>query len=194
MSQTYGSQIFGPWYDIIGWFFGSGIFYYLAFSAESMPLSLKTKLPAFLMNTKLCIGIATFLAALGVYTATTTLHPATAAPTAPPGWLQIHSNGKGDFLFVDPGSISRKDDIVEYWSKITFKNPRVVGQNLRASMFMDRYAANCKSKTIEHLQSLGIADTGQPINFQLTPKDKSIPVPSDIGHPDAILFRYVCGQ
>ena len=193
MSQTYGSEIFGPWYDVIGWILAAGVFYYFAFAAESMPLSAKVKLPAFLMNKKLCIGIGTLMAAFGIYKAIDTQSPVAKAPATPPGWLQIHSNEKGDSLFIDPGSMSRKGELVEYWSKIDFKTPRVVGQNLKASMLMDRYTANCKLKTVSHQQALGVADTGQPINFQLTPTDKeAVPVPSDVGHPDAILFRHVC--
>jgi hypothetical protein len=54
MGQTIGNQIFGPWYDIIGWIAGSAIFFYFAVTVESMPLKQKERLPAFLLSSKSC--------------------------------------------------------------------------------------------------------------------------------------------
>lgn len=66
MGQTIGSQIFGPWYDVIGWVAASAIFFYLAVAAEGMPPNQKERLPAFLLNKKLCVGVGLFMALLGV--------------------------------------------------------------------------------------------------------------------------------
>ena len=66
MGQTIGSQVFGQWYDIIGWFAGSAMFFYFAVAAEGMPPKQKEQLPAFLLDKKLCVVIGLFLALLGV--------------------------------------------------------------------------------------------------------------------------------
>jgi len=195
MAQTYGSQIIGPWYDVLVWVLGSVFFYYFAFTAKSLPLSAKSKRPAFFMNAKLCISVGTIMAALGIYKAIEVSSAASKAPTSQPGWLKIHSNEKGDSIFIDSNRISRNGALVDYWSKLTFKAPRAVGQNLKASTLIDEYVADCSSMTLVHMQSTGLSDSGETINFQLTTTDKNAaPIPSDAGHPDAILFRYVCAS
>jgi hypothetical protein len=200
MSQTFGSQIFGPWYDAFGWLIPAGILFYLAFTADGMPSAVRQRLPTFLLNKKVCMGMGTFMVMFGVCKAIAILNlqpvSVPADPAVQTGWLEIHSNGKGDAIFIYPSSVSRKADLIEYWNKVTFKEPRTVGSNLRASVLMDKHSANCREQTIAHLRSLGIGDTGQPFNFQFeSPEEQAfLPVPSGVGHPDAILFRYVCSH
>lgn len=57
MGQTLGSQAFGSWYDILYWALFSGIFFYVAATSSSWPLATRNKIPAFLLNRKLCIGL-----------------------------------------------------------------------------------------------------------------------------------------
>jgi len=64
--QTFGSQVFGPWYDVIGWFMISALFFYFAFGAERLPLHQKERLPSFLKNRKVCIIIGLLMALMGV--------------------------------------------------------------------------------------------------------------------------------
>lgn len=66
MAQTFGSQVFGPWYDIVGWVFGSAMFFYFAFSADRLPIQQKEKLPAFLLNKSLCVVVGMLMALMGV--------------------------------------------------------------------------------------------------------------------------------
>jgi len=66
MGQSVGGQIFGPWYDIIGWIIAAGVFFYFAISAESMPSQIKEKFPAFLLNKRLCASLGLLMAFLGI--------------------------------------------------------------------------------------------------------------------------------
>lgn len=66
MAQTFGSQVFGPWYDVIGWVAGSVLFFYCAVAAEGMPPHQKEKLPSFLLNKKVCVTIGILMALLGI--------------------------------------------------------------------------------------------------------------------------------
>ena len=198
MSQTLGAQIFGPWYDIIGSAISAGVFYYWAYAVEYLPLSTKARLPAFMLSKKLCIGVGTLLLVVCVHQAITMRSSAAGVapnPAMPTEWLKIFDNTQGNSIFISPSTPSRKDDVVEYWSKITFKNPSIVGQNLYVSTLIGKYVANCKLKTFTLLQAYGVSDKGQPINFTMAQKDmEASPVPADSNHPDAIRFRYVCSR
>ncbi|MDR1528833.1 MAG: hypothetical protein LBS40_00170 [Burkholderiales bacterium] len=66
MGQTIGSQIFGSWYDVIGWVAGAALFFYLAVTVENMPPHQKERFPPFLLNKNICVVIALFMALLGV--------------------------------------------------------------------------------------------------------------------------------
>lgn len=52
MGQTFGSQVFGSWYDVIGWGIGSAIFVLLALRVDSLTPKTKETLPAFLQDKK----------------------------------------------------------------------------------------------------------------------------------------------
>ncbi|GGP28015.1 hypothetical protein [Silvimonas amylolytica] len=65
MGQTLGSQAFGVWYDIIGWFIGAAFFFYYAVAVKNMPPARKEKLPNFLHKPGVCVALGLFLAALG---------------------------------------------------------------------------------------------------------------------------------
>ena len=54
MTATAGSQVFGPWYDVIGAVVISGMFFYLAFAQASFPLSTRQRWPAF-VSKRFCI-------------------------------------------------------------------------------------------------------------------------------------------
>ncbi len=69
MGQTVGSQIFGPWYDIMFWAAGAATFFYFAVGVENMPPRQKALVPALLLNKKFCIGVGVFFALMGVGTA-----------------------------------------------------------------------------------------------------------------------------
>jgi hypothetical protein len=197
MAQTFGSQIFGPWYDVIGWIIGSGLFFYFAVAVESMPLTRKNRFPPFLLSKKFCIILGCFLAAMGIYNAINIKNYSSRDTSLPPvekNWLRIDSS-MGDSLFIAPDSISKKGDLVEYWSKITFKVPRqIFGNRLQASELIDQFSADCKNRKISHLSSFVVSDKEQIINFPITDEDRAfLPVPSVRVQPNAILFRYVCG-
>lgn len=66
MGQTLGGQLLGNWYDIIGWAVTSSVFFYIAFGASHFSVQQKEKLPAFLLNKKLCISIALIMALLSI--------------------------------------------------------------------------------------------------------------------------------
>jgi hypothetical protein len=66
MNQTIGSQIFGPWYDVLGWFVVAAVFIYFVLSAEGMPREKREKLPKFLLNKSTCVLIALIMVILGV--------------------------------------------------------------------------------------------------------------------------------
>jgi len=65
------------------------------------------------------------VAAIGLYLWATapgrSILPGTQAESVPQDkWAQISSNGKGDSLHINLGSIKRSGNLVEYWSKIQF--------------------------------------------------------------------------
>jgi hypothetical protein len=66
MGQTFGSQVFGPWYDIIGWVAGAAVFFYLYFAADTMPMNKKANMPAFLTNKKVCLGLGLLMSIFAI--------------------------------------------------------------------------------------------------------------------------------
>lgn len=67
MAQTFGSQIFGPWYDAIGMAIISCMFFYFSIHAGSLPLALKDNIPVFLLNKKFCITFGIVMAMMSVF-------------------------------------------------------------------------------------------------------------------------------
>lgn len=66
MNQTIGGQIFGPWYDVLGFFVIALVFIYFATAAEGMPQEKKDKLPKFLLNKSTCVLLALIMVILGL--------------------------------------------------------------------------------------------------------------------------------
>ena len=66
MHPTIGSQVFGPWYDIAGWFIASAVSIYFAFLIETLPQNKKEKIPTFLLKKRNLFMMAFFMAILGV--------------------------------------------------------------------------------------------------------------------------------
>jgi hypothetical protein len=189
MNQTLGSQIFGHWYDTVGYVITSGIFFYFAFALETIPLRTKELLPAFIKNKKICIAIGMIIATFGIYKEATVIPPQW-------GWREIHSNENGDSLFVHPSSVFRDDYLIQYWSKITFKKPRIVGINPSYSTMKDEYVVNCKEMSLDHLQSFVVLENGQTVSLPISSNSEQTfsPIPNYPDHPDAILFRYFCSK
>ena len=57
MHETFGSQIFGVWYDVLFYVGLSWSFFYLACTVDRMTPSQKEKVPPFLLNKKVCFSI-----------------------------------------------------------------------------------------------------------------------------------------
>lgn len=57
MHETFGSQIFGVWYDVLFYVGLSWSFFYLACTVDRMTPSQKEKVPPFLLNKKICFSI-----------------------------------------------------------------------------------------------------------------------------------------
>lgn len=66
MAHTYGSQAFGPMYDVFGWVAAVGIFVYFGLGAQGMTIEQRAKVPRWLLNKTICFGMATLSAALAV--------------------------------------------------------------------------------------------------------------------------------
>jgi hypothetical protein len=66
MGQTFGSQIFGPWYDIGGLLICSAIFFYFALGAKGMAPLQKERLPAPLKNKKFCFIMSFLMMLMGI--------------------------------------------------------------------------------------------------------------------------------
>ncbi len=66
MIQTYGSQVFGPIYDVVGWVIGTGIFIYFGLGAQGMPIERRRNLPLWLFNKKICFSLAAISAIFAV--------------------------------------------------------------------------------------------------------------------------------
>jgi hypothetical protein len=66
MEQTIGSQVFGVWYNILGWAIASSIFFYLAVSADNLPPKIKERFPAIFLNKKFCTSMGIFFAVLAI--------------------------------------------------------------------------------------------------------------------------------
>ncbi|MBA9846587.1 hypothetical protein [Ralstonia pickettii] len=58
MTQTIGSQIFGPLYDVVGWVFATGLFVYFGLGAQGLPLEHRKNLPGWMLNKKICFPLA----------------------------------------------------------------------------------------------------------------------------------------
>lgn len=67
MQETVGGQLFGNWYNVLGWAAGAAVFAYFAIADKNMPQQFRSALPAFLQdrltNVVLAVGFA--LAAVG---------------------------------------------------------------------------------------------------------------------------------
>ncbi|KWB61670.1 hypothetical protein [Burkholderia ubonensis] len=70
MTQTYGSQIFGSMYDVVGWVVAIGIFVYFGLGAQGMTIEQRARVPRWLFNKKICFGLAALSAvfAIGTFT------------------------------------------------------------------------------------------------------------------------------
>jgi hypothetical protein len=199
MSETFGSQVFGGWYDTLSWFLFSAIWLYLAFATSGFPPHVRQRLPSFILSKPTCLLIATLLAMLALYSASSH-QPLASDPVARPfpsrifNWREIEANGHGDSISVDIASASQDGELVEYWSKIFFKVPRKVGASKYASTFIDKYVVNCKRKTLSHVISMTQSAEGAVINhFELSKKDQTfLPVATDAQDPDSMLVPYVC--
>ncbi|AIO35965.1 putative membrane protein [Burkholderia cenocepacia] len=66
MAQTYGSQIFGPLYDVVGWVAAVGIFFYFSLSAQGLSIAQRERVPRWLLNKKICFSLALFSAVMAV--------------------------------------------------------------------------------------------------------------------------------
>ncbi|AVH44343.1 sel1 repeat family protein [Agrobacterium tumefaciens] len=64
--QTYGSRIFGPIYDIIGWIIVSGLFLYVALRPQALPQTVQKYLPAWLFKRSVLLLLAVLTSFLAV--------------------------------------------------------------------------------------------------------------------------------
>lgn len=58
MAQTYGSQIFGPMYDVVGWVVAVGVFIYFGLGAQGMSIERRARVPRWMLNKKICFALA----------------------------------------------------------------------------------------------------------------------------------------
>lgn len=67
MQETVGGQLFGNWYNVMGWAAGAVAFAYFAIADKNMPPQLKAALPAFLQDrvTNGVLAVVFALAATG---------------------------------------------------------------------------------------------------------------------------------
>lgn len=66
MGETYGSQIFGPMYDVVGWVIAVGVFAYFGLGAQGMTIEQRERVPRWLFNKKICFALAALSAALAI--------------------------------------------------------------------------------------------------------------------------------
>ncbi|RNM03242.1 hypothetical protein [Ralstonia pseudosolanacearum] len=66
MSQTYGSQFFGPMYDVVGWLAAVGVFIYFGLGAQGMTAVQRARVPRWLFNKPICFAMAALSAAYAV--------------------------------------------------------------------------------------------------------------------------------
>lgn len=69
MPQTFGSQYFGPLYDVIGWLLLAGMFFGYAIMADHLSPKTRELLSPFLFSKSTCvlIGVAMLALAGGKY-------------------------------------------------------------------------------------------------------------------------------
>ena len=67
MQETVGGQLFGNWYNVLGWAAGAALFAYFAFAGKNLPQQLRSALPAFLQDrvTNVVLAVMFSLAAAG---------------------------------------------------------------------------------------------------------------------------------
>ena len=66
MAQTYGSQVFGPMYDVIGWVLAVGFFVYFGLGARGLTVEQREKRSNWLLNKTVCFIFAALSAVFAV--------------------------------------------------------------------------------------------------------------------------------
>lgn len=200
MTATIGSQLFGPWYDILGAVLMSGIFFYLAFAAPTFPLHLQKRVPAFLSK-RVCvtfgIGAATmaFMQAANIPAPTQEIPavPMTAFGTAPE-WKVIYTGNEGETLSIDLKTAVRNGNTIEYSEQLAFKTPKPFPMPAgRVASVKARLLVNCTVHTRILKELVIVRFDGSTVFQNKTAVPPTLPLSTDPSRPDYISSKYMCG-
>jgi hypothetical protein len=200
MTATAGSQLFGPWYDVIGAVLISGIFFYLAFAQPTLALSTKQRRPAFLSK-QVCIALGLCGAAMAIFKVADMPAPGqelpavtVAALSAAPEWQVIHTGDEGETLSIDLNSIARNGDTVGYSEQLAYKTPKPypmpVGTVASAKA---RLLVNCTDRTRILQEFVMVRSDGSTVLQDTTAGPPVLPVSSDPSRPEYISSNSMCG-
>jgi len=199
MTGTLGSQLFGPWYDVLGGLLMAGVFFYLAFAQETFTLAVKQRIPAFLSK-RVCIVFGLCGVGLALFHLANMPAPRQALPDATvaafgtaPDWQVILTGEEGETLSIDRKTIVRNGNTVGYSEQLVYKTPKPNPVTGTMASIKSRLLVNCADRT-RVLQELVLVRADGSAVFQ----DKSsaplvMPLSTDPSRPEYISSNYLCG-
>lgn len=204
MEQTIGSQFLGSWYDVIGYIVASAIFFSMAARPDNESVRIRKCLPPLFSDKRFCSILGIVTAVIAIYNFTTndiktgvgdisanSLKDERLRP-----WQQIDSNRQGALLYIDPQSIKKTDEGVEYWAKVEYIPPRVVSASDSVLVSFDKFVVNCARGTYSH--RIGgvttITTDGKFVSPTFAHVDEQvfIKIPDSLTDPNARTYRYLC--
>jgi hypothetical protein len=199
MTATVGSQLFGPWYDILGYVLTSGMFFYLAFATPTLALSVKNRIPAFLSK-RFCLvlgfgaaGMAVFHAA-NMHSSEDGLPEASmAALSAGPAWKAIYTGTEGETLSINPQTIVRNGSTVSYSEQVVFRTPKPFPMPLGMVVSMTaRLLINCMDRTQVRQELVIVRSDGSTIFQDNSEAPPVVPLSTGPTQMDNFSPRYMC--
>ena len=199
MTATAGSQVFGPWYDVIGAVVMSGMFFYLAYAQTTLALSAKQRMPAFLSK-RVCIVLGLCGAAMAVFKAADMpaarqdLPAATvAAFGTAPEWQLIFTAHDGATLSIDGKTIARRGDTVGYTQQLVYKTPQAHPIGGTVVSAKTRRLVDCAARTRVMQEFVMVRGDGSTVFQDKTAVPLVLPLSTDPSRPDYISSNYLCG-
>lgn len=201
MTATAGSQLLGPWYDILSAVVMSGIFFSLAFRLPALPSAVQKRIPAFL-GKKACIALGVGAAVMAFFEAVNMPAPTKAIDGATmtvfgaaPEWKVIQTGSEGDTLSVDLKTIVRNGNMVGYWEQVVFKTPKPYRMPAGMVKSMNaRLLVNCADRTRVLQEFVVVRLDGSTVSQDKSEAPPVLPLSTDPARTEYISSHYMCGR
>ena len=192
MTATAGSQVFGPWYDVIGAVLISGMFFYLAFAQASFPLSTRQRWPAF-VSKRFCIVFGVGGAIMAVANMAN-MPAATAKVAVGPQWSLIHADTNGDIVLIDLAALVRNGHMVSYSELTGFKTPKSFPLPMGSVEWVKRrLLVNCADRTHVVQEVTMLRSDGSTVSPDQTGALPVMPASANMGSLENKSPDFVCG-